>query len=170
MSATTAIRTNEERVSAPVQREDVAEPSSGARGIQSVTRLNAALALLRVVTGVVFIAHGGQKIFTWTLPGVTEAFAGMGIPLAGVTAPLVSLLEFFGGMALVLGLFTPVVAAGLAAVMVGAIVMVHLPAGFFLPDGIEFTLTLFATSVALALAGPGEYSVDRVLARRRSNR
>jgi putative oxidoreductase len=74
--------------------------------------------------------------------------------------------EFVGGIALLLGLLTPVVAGLLGLVMVGAVVLVHLQAGFFLPEGIEFALTLLAGAATLALAGPGAFAVDNVLARR----
>jgi putative oxidoreductase len=130
-------------------------------------RVSAGLAVLRVVVGIIFVAHGAQKLFTYGLAGVSGSFAGMGIPLPGITGPAVAFLEFFGGIALILGLLTRLAALGLAINMLGAIVMVHLAAGFFLPQGYEFALSLFGGSVALALAGAGEYSVDSVIARRR---
>lgn len=135
----------------------------------AVGRMQAGLAVLRVIVGSVFAAHGAQKLFVLGLSGVTEGFAGMGIPLPMVAAPAVALLEFFGGLALVVGLFTPWVAAGLAAVMLGATVVVHLPAGFFAPKGIEFTLTLFAAALTLALTGAGTWSLDGLRARRQQN-
>ena len=130
-------------------------------------RVSAALAVLRVVVGIIFVAHGAQKLFTYGLSGVSGAFGGMGVPLPGVTGPAVAFVEFFGGIALILGLLTRLASLGLAITMLGAIFMVHLAAGFFLPQGYEFALALFGAAVALALAGAGEYSADAVIARRR---
>jgi putative oxidoreductase len=134
----------------------------------SAGSMDAGLAVLRVVIGTVFAAHGAQKLFVYGLGGVSGAFAGMGIPLAGVAGPAVAFAEFLGGLALVLGLFTRVVGLGLAGVMLGAIVFVHGAGGFFAPEGVEFVLTLLAASVALALTGPGSVSVDAALERRRA--
>jgi putative oxidoreductase len=134
----------------------------------STQRLYTALTVLRVIVGIVFLAHGAQKLFGFGLAGVTGAFTQMGIPLPGVTAPLVTLVELFGGIALIVGLLTRLAALGLAIEMLGAILLVHLKGGFFLPNGFEYAFTLLGASVVLALAGPGAYAVDNVIAARRT--
>jgi len=134
------------------------------------TRIDIALAVLRAIVGIVFIAHGAQKLFVFGLDGVIGGFTQMGAPLPQITAPLVALVEFFGGLALVAGLFTRLAAVGLAFVMLGAILLVHLAAGFFAPNGVEFALTLAAASAALAIAGAGRFSLDHTIAARRAAR
>ena len=128
------------------------------------------LAILRIVTGIVFLVHGGQKLFVYGFAGVTGAFTQMGIPLPGITGPLVALVEFLGGFALVIGLLTRLAAVGLAIDMLGAILLVHLAGGFFMPNGYEFALTLLAATTALAVGGPGTLSADEAIARRRAIR
>ena len=126
------------------------------------------MTVLRVVVGVVFMMHGKQKLFDFGFDGVAEGFSGMGIPLPEVAAVFITLLEFGGGIALILGLLTRPLALLLAADMAVATLLVHLPKGFFIPDGVEFTLLLFAACIALALNGPGEAAVDQLIGKRRA--
>jgi len=123
-------------------------------------RLGLGLTILRIVIGIVFIVHGAQKLFVFGIGGVTTGFAQMHIPLPMVAAPVVAIVEFVGGIALVVGFFTRIAAILLAIDMAGAILFVHGRNGFFMPMGYEFALSLMAACVALAVAGPGDYSVD----------
>lgn len=127
-----------------------------------------AIAVMRVVVGAIFVAHGAQKLFTYGLTGTTGAFGQMGIPLAGIAAPLITFLEFFGGLALIAGFLTRFVSLGLVFNMIGAIAFVHISSGFFMPKGYEFALVLLAGSLALAIAGGGSRSLDSLIAARRN--
>lgn len=127
------------------------------------------LAIIRIVTGIIFAAHGGQKLFVYGFAGVTGAFTQMGVPMPGIMGPFIALLEFFGGLALIVGLLSRLAALGLAFDMIGAILLVHLKGGFFLPAGYEFALILLASSLAIAIGGPGALSVDAALAGRRGS-
>lgn len=144
--------------------------SSYARSTNFSRRVDTGLLILRIVIGIVFLMHGGQKLFVFGFAGVTGAFGQMGVPMPAITGPLTAIVEFLAGGALVIGLLTRLAAFGLAIDMLGAILMVHLKGGFFLPNGYEFALTLLAANVAIAIAGAGYYSTDRVIAERRSGR
>lgn len=126
------------------------------------------ITILRVVVGIVFLVHGGQKVFVYGFAGVQGAFGHMGIPMPAIAGPFIALLELVGGIALVVGILTRWFAILFAIEMLVAILKIHLRGGFFMPSGIEFALTLLAASVALAMSGPGAASVDRAVASKRS--
>ena len=137
--------------------------------VNALTRLQGwGITVLRVVVGMVFLVHGGQKLFVFGFGGVAAFLGQVGIPAPGPAAVILTAVESLGGLALLLGLFTRWAAIPLAIVMLVAILAVHLKAGFFLPDGYEFALTLLGANVALALLGSGEASVDGVLEKRRA--
>ena len=129
-------------------------------------QIDAALTVLRVVLGVTFVLHGGQKLFVYGFDGVAGAFGQMGIPAPAFFGPFVALVEFFGGIAITLGLLTRLAALGVGATMAVAILTVHLKQGFFNPGGVEFPLALLASAVALVITGAGAYSVDAAIAKR----
>lgn len=132
-----------------------------------VPRSAVGIALLRVFLGILFLAHGWQKLFIFGHSGVTAAFAQMGVPVPALTATIATLVETLGGIALILGMFTRPAAVLLAIEMFFAIVLVKAKGGFFAPNGAEYELTLFIALVALILSGPGAYAIDDALARRR---
>jgi putative oxidoreductase len=124
------------------------------------------LTVLRVVVGSVFLIHGYQKVFGFGYHGVAGMFAHFGIPFPAVSATIVMIVEFLGGIALILGLATRLAASLIAIDMIGAILMVHLKNGFFNPTGFEYPLTLLGAAICLALAGPGAASIEWLFARR----
>jgi len=129
-------------------------------------QIDIGLMIVRLVVGMIFIAHGGQKLFVYGFDGVAGTFGQMGIPMAQLMGPFVALLEFGGGLALIAGLLTRLVALGLAATMVVAILLVHLKAGFFAPNGIEFAMSLLGSTTLVAITGAGSYSIDALIGRR----
>jgi putative oxidoreductase len=128
-----------------------------------------ALTIVRVVVGIVFFAHGWQKVFGMGIHTVAGFFGHAGIPVPLVSAGIVMAVEFLGGALLILGVGTRL-AAGLNAIdMVVAILAVHLKNGFFAQSmGIEFPLTLLAACVCLMMAGPGAASAEWLFARKMS--
>lgn len=133
------------------------------------SRIDTALLLLRVVVGIIMIVHGAQKLFVFGFAGVSHSFAQMGIPAAAFMGPFIALVEFFAGIAVVLGLLTRLAALGLACDMAGAILFVHLKNGFFGPMGFEYPLTLLVAFLTLLIAGAGAMSVDAIIGRRRAS-
>jgi putative oxidoreductase len=125
-----------------------------------------AIAILRLVTGVVFFAHGWKKFFVDGVGGFTAFLGQLGIPAPGLFGPLVAGVELLGGLLLMFGLFTRWATIPLAVTMLVAAATVHLKNGFFLPAGFEYTLVLFAANLSLFLAGPGVFAVDNLVAAR----
>ena len=138
------------------------------------TSNDVALTFLRLALGIMIFAHGAQKMFGWFggfgfHPTITF-FSQLGLP-AAVTV-LVMVTETFGGLGLILGFLTRIPALGVAVEMAGAVVMVHLPNGFFMNwlgnqkgEGFEFHILAIAIALALLLRGAGAYSVDRALSK-----
>lgn len=120
----------------------------------------AGLLLLRWTLGGVFLAHGVQKLVVWGWSGGAPFFAQVGIPFPGVAAPLVAVVETVGGVLLLIGFATRAAAGVLAFVMLVAAVTVHLPHGFFAPNGVELVLVLGVCLVVLVLGGGGPSAVD----------
>lgn len=126
-----------------------------------------ALLVTRVLLGVVLIAHGWQKFDEYTIDGTAESFEGMGIPAPAVAAVFATFVELVGGIALVIGLLTPVFAALAALTFVGAFVFVHAGNGIFVDQGgSELVLALIAGLVVLIALGAGRISVDHLITRR----
>lgn len=137
------------------------------------TQDDIAFTVLRLVLGVVFFAHGSQKMLGWfgghgfkgTMGVLTH---NMHIPAA--FAFLAIAAEFFGGLGLIVGLLTRIAAFGITVDMLVAIMMVHLPNGFFMNwygqqkgEGFEYHLLVLAITVALMIRGAGAFSVDRAI-------
>jgi putative oxidoreductase len=135
--------------------------------ILSTDNGSAALAL-RIPVGIIFAAHGAQKLFGWFggygLEGTGQFFGSIGLTPGFLMALLAGLAEFLGGLALVFGLALRPAAAALAFAMLVAIFAVHFSKGFFMSSGgYEYALALFAASVALLFSGAGRFSLDRAL-------
>jgi putative oxidoreductase len=124
------------------------------------------LLMMRIALGLVFVMHGGQKLFVFGHAGVAGGMAALGLPLPGLSAALITAVELGGGIALLAGAFTRVAAFLIAGAMAVATVSAHLASGYFMPSGFEYTLTLMLSSLAILMTGPGVYSVDSALTRR----
>jgi putative oxidoreductase len=125
------------------------------------------LLLLRLVVGLTFAAHGGQKAFGWWHGpgwiGWQNAIGRMGFRPVGLFAALSVAAELVGGLFLAAGILTPLAAAILVAQTVVIVVKVHAPSGFWnKSSGIEFPLALGVAALAIGLTGPGAVSFDAV--------
>ncbi len=119
-----------------------------------------ALLVVRVVVGVIFAAHGAQKVF--------GAFGGSGLAATvehmGPIGYPVAIGEFFGGAGLIIGFLCRFSSASLIVIMIGAIATVHGKNGFFLSaGGFEYNLALIGLSAPILIAGPGHYAIGRLL-------
>ncbi len=134
---------------------------------------DAAITILRLVLGVVFFAHGAQKLLGWFggygFTGTMGFFTGV-LHIPAVFAFLAIAAEFVGGLGLIFGLLTRVAAFGISCNMIVAVAMVHHQFGFFMNwtgaqkgEGYEYHLLLLAASVVLMIRGAGAGSVDRLL-------
>lgn len=121
----------------------------------------------RLLLGVVLVAHGGQKLVGEGLGATAAGFARLGVPLPGLSAAFAASVEGGGGLLLVAGLLTPVAAALVAFVMVGAGWFAgHWFAGVVGHGGWELVGVITAGALLLAATGPGRFSLDHVLAGR----
>lgn len=130
---------------------------------------------LRLPIGIIFVAHGAQKLFGafggYGLEGTGQFMASLGLAPGYLMALLAGSAEFFGGLALLFGLLVRPAAAVLAFAMLVAIFSVHIDKGLFLANnGYEFGLALLAAALALLISGAGRLSADAVLAARAAAR
>jgi putative oxidoreductase len=129
--------------------------------------------ILRIMLGVVFLPHGAQKVLGWFgghgFSGTMGYFTDtMGIP--AVFAFLAIMAESLGAVALILGFLTRIAAFGIGTVMTVAVLMVHLPYGFFMNwfgnqqgEGFEFHILAIAIALALIVKGGGKWSIDKLM-------
>jgi putative oxidoreductase len=130
-----------------------------------MTSIDIALLLVRVALGATMIMHGWNHGWgAGGIDGTTRWFAGVGLRPARVHAWASTLLEIAAGVAILLGVLTPLAAAAVIGVMVVAGVVVHRANGFFVfRDGYEYVLFVAVAALAVAIAGPGRLSVDDAL-------
>ena len=141
---------------------------TGARRILLITDNGTAALALRVPVGLIFAAHGAQKLFGWFggygLEDTGQFFGSIGLNPGYLMALLAGAAEFFGGLALIVGLLVRPAAAALGFTMLVAIFSVHFSKGFFMSSGgYEYALALLAASLSLLFSGAGRLSVDRAI-------
>jgi putative oxidoreductase len=134
----------------------------------SERQLGIGLLVLRLALGLVFIVHGGQKLFVLGMGGTTGMLSRMDVPGASIVGPLLAVVEPVAGVAIVLGLLTRLAGLAVAIDMLGAILLFHRHHGFFVAMGIEFPMMLCAGGLTLAALGAGPFSLDRAVERRRT--
>ncbi|MGA0583580.1 MAG: DoxX family protein, partial [Castellaniella sp.] len=126
---------------------------------------------LRIPVGIIFAAHGAQKLFGWFggygLEGTGQWMASIGLAPGYLMALLAGATEFFGGLALIAGLLVRPASAALAFAMAVAIFSAHIGKGLFVANnGYEFALALMAVTVSLIFTGAGRASLDHTLSQR----
>ena len=126
------------------------------------------LTVLRVLVGIIFAAHGSQKLFGWFggggLAGTAQWMESIGLAPGTLMALLSGGTEFFGGLALIIGLLARPAALGLTFTLLVAIFTVHISNGLFMANnGYEFALALLGGALAVLLEGAGKLSVDRAI-------
>ena len=126
---------------------------------------------LRIIAGILFVAHGAQKLFAWFggygLEGTGQWMESIGLAPGYLMALMAGSVEFFGGLLLIIGYLTRPTSFVLAITMVVAIFTVHIDNGLFMAtNGYEFALTLIAISVSLMFSGAGKLSLDNEVAKR----
>ena len=115
----------------------------------------------RVMLGVVFIAHGWQKLSVDGLEATAQGFEGLGIPAPTLSAYFTVFAELIGGAALIVGALLPLMGVVLAGIMLGAMYFVHLDGGFYSREGgYEYVLLLAAVSIAIGFSGGGAFALD----------
>ena len=133
---------------------------------RNYSTIDVALLIARIIVGVVFMAHGAQKLF--------GAFGGPGlsavVSMMGPLGYLVSIGEFFGGLGIAVGFLSRFSAASIIVIMLGAIGMVHAQFGFFMNwmgnqagEGYEYHLLAIAILLVIVIVGPGRYALGRFL-------
>lgn len=132
------------------------------------TRAGYGLTVVRVLVGIIFVAHGSQKLFGafggYGLEGTGQYMASLGLTPGYLMALLSGSAEFFGGLGLVVGLLARPAALVLAATLVVAIFSVHISNGLFMANnGYEFALALLGGVVAVLIEGAGKVSIDRTI-------
>ena len=121
-----------------------------------------ALVIVRLILGIIFVAHGWDKIFITGVDKTTGYFVAANIPQAHLTVWVVAIVEMIGGALLILGLLAPTVAVILIIEMVGAWWSMHLGNGLFVRDnGAELVFALLACLVIIFVFGSGRFSLDR---------
>lgn len=123
----------------------------------------------RIVLGVVLAAHGLQKLMSYGFAGTSASFAKMGVPVPPVSAAYATVVELGGGILILLGALTTVVAALVTLDMLGAFAFVHVSHGVFVEGkGWELVAVIAVGAVLLAARGPGRYSVDEAVRSRKA--